>query len=113
MKIMLRDDFLVGFLMADVNDDRSNLICINKLLKTIPSKIVFERNMLGYDVSSREPLYVSKQHILVTGYDYDEVIRYQRLQANNPIFEYKRYRDVSECNEYDSYIWIGSGITSQ
>ena len=110
---MLRDDFLVGFLMAYVNDTKKNLICERKLLKTIPLKIVLKKNMLGYDVMTREPLNVSEHHILVTGYDYDEVIRYKQLQINNPIFEFKRYRDVSEFNEYDSYIWIGSGLTNQ
>ena len=110
---MLRDDFLVGFLMAYVNDTKKNPICERKLLKTIPLKIVLKKNMLGYDVMTREPLNVSEHHILVTGYDYDEVIRYKQLQINNPIFEFKRYREVSEFNEYDSYIWIGSGLTNQ
>ena len=114
--LYLDKERLIGFKYPIINDFKFN--AQRPYLKHIPDIIANEvdhkRFLLGYDLRSRNKVYIANHaHFLVISY-YDEILeRFKHLYPDKPYFEYYNYHALKRNQVLDNFIWLGPNITNQ
>ena len=111
------DEELISFIPCLIEEIRNEKSDETPVLKKIPDLIRYERKngltLLGYDIESREKVYLKdNETLMISSYDDDLIDKYNKIYKDNENICVKLYdKDLSK--DRSKYLWLNNGIFSQ
>ncbi len=104
---------LVGFKLASIAKNSFTIKRDETIIKKIPDVIESEPDLLGYDLKTREKLYLRRNGVLFCAYYQEMLERFKRGFNTRYSHDYSLLSDVDRDKYHDTIVWIGPGIINQ